>query len=112
MDKQTKDALEGSILKWKRIVRSTKAEDDGTANCPLCELFYNPYLIDERCKGCPVNNSEHNVCHKECSGTPYDKWVDHLYHKHGGQLNRQPYCKECLRLAKEELKFLESLREE
>ena len=39
-DPKTLRALKGSITKWNKIVKSTKAEDKGTANCPLCKLFY------------------------------------------------------------------------
>jgi hypothetical protein len=43
-----------------------------------------------------------------CLGTPYEKWSDHQENKHEdcGEIR----CGTCTRLAKAELKFLESLR--
>ena len=35
---ETKEALEGAIKKWELIYANAGA-DEGTDNCPLCELF-------------------------------------------------------------------------
>lgn len=113
MDKETLQALKGSIKKWERIVKTTTAKDDGIWNCPLCRLFHATVSINylyESCLACPIYNKT-NVPY--CSGTPYKEWTDHqigahpksneeMYHRYAG-------CKECLTLAKEELKFLGSL---
>lgn len=104
MNKETKKALEGSILKWKRIVRSTKAVDRGDKNCPLCHLHFN-----NDCVLCPV---QMKTLRTACNLTPYRKLANHRNIFHKGIKHRQPHCKECLRLAREELKFLESLRED
>ncbi len=105
MNKEIKVALEGSIKKWERIVRSTQAIDYGDTNCPLCKLFFP---ID-KCGGCPVAEKSNNWA---CENTPHEDWANHQEKEHDSEYHRQPYCKECLRLAREELKFLESLRED
>lgn len=96
-------ALEGSIKKWKRIVRDARAIDSGGLNCPLCEEY-----LDDGCQDCPVyiRIGDH------CFGSPWGKWVDHQSEAHAEHSDRHrvPYCKECMRLAKAELTFLESLR--
>ena len=96
------EALKGSILKWKRIVRSPKANDLGEQNCPLCLLF------PKVCRGCPVNE---NTSRSFCNDTVYRQWINHQYGVHSGfnHKHRALGCKECLRLAKAELAFLESL---
>lgn len=61
----TMEALDGSILKWEKIVDGTGI-DDGRDNCPLCQLFW-----EDDCNGCPV---EENTGMTNCIGTPYDNW--------------------------------------
>ena len=104
MDAKTAKALEGSIKKWERIVRSTKSEDRQDENCPLCQML--PFT----CTGCPVNEKGD---HFNCTGTPYLEWATHHddEHNEGCDLRRHMGCKECMRLAKAELEFLKSLRE-
>ena len=101
------DALEGSIKKWKRIVRSTKALEKGIQNCPLCREYYHGF-----CDRCPVKVETSRL---GCEGTPYDAWITHQGEVHSNSddisKHREPHCKECFSLAKEELAFLESLRE-
>jgi hypothetical protein len=102
----SREALEGSIKKWTRIVKSTKGIDKGTKNCPLCKQYY-----DVNCVGCPIAKK---TSRPDCSGTPYWEWMDHLQEDHDEYnmgSSRKPYCKECLRITKKELLFLESLRE-
>lgn len=65
MDAKTKEALEGSIEKWLKIVTWTGG-DDSCDNCPLCWLFH-----DDDCDGCPVSNSTGLMY---CSGSPYAIW--------------------------------------
>ena len=98
------EALEGSIRKWKRIVRSPKALEVGGDNCLLCEKYG-----EDDCRGCPVNTITNSGCNK----SPYDDWITHTKDYHNQfclERHRVPHCKECIRLAKEELAFLESLR--
>ena len=99
----TEEALEGSIKKWKAIVRSTKAVDKGMHNCALCIK----YGADD-CIGCPVQKKTSNW---HCADTPYSLWQAHQRITHGHiSKHRTPHCKTCLRLAREEVAFLESLR--
>ena len=63
MDKATREALLGSIEKWRRIVAGT-GEDLGWKNCPLCTMYYHG-----GCEGCPVAEkvgehplSWHSIC--------------------------------------------------
>jgi len=95
-------ALDGSILKWKRIERSTEAEDRGSSNCPLCQLGV--------CFDCPIMA---HVGAPGCVSTPYEAWVRHqrLAHKRKRfRYHREPHCKECLRLARLEREFLERIK--
>lgn len=97
--RQTAEALEGSIEKWRKIVAG-EDKDDGPDNCPLCHLF-----IDKDCWGCPVSQISEQP---RCSGTPHKNWCDHSDRKHDGV--GQNLCSICTRLARKELKFLEGLR--
>lgn len=65
MNAATLDALKGSIEKWEKIVKGT-GKDYGTANCPLCVLFYSNVCI-----GCPVSAKSGKV---GCVDTPYREW--------------------------------------
>lgn len=77
MDDSTREALLGSIAKWKAIVDGT-GYDQGTRNCPLCKKFYNLEGEDwrgrywGRCFGCPVVEE---VGKAGCENTPYNFWV-------------------------------------
>ena len=103
MTPETRKALKGSIKKWEKIVKSTKAVDKGKKNCPLCSLFFQRY-----CGGCPVKES---MGEEYCVGTPYATWCMHQeeYHMAYIDLSRHPNCPDCLRLAKAELEFLKGL---
>ncbi len=103
MKKETLEALKKSILKWKRIVLSTKGLDEGVDNCSLCQMF----VTNRRCEGCPVAVKSG----QSCTNSPYDEWSNHQHvdHPGGPEDHRVPGCKECMRLAKKELAFLESL---
>ena len=101
----SKEALVRSIKKWKGIVRGT-GTDNGISNCSLCQKYY-----DNRCRGCPVEKVNNINC---CIGSPYNEWDNHFQDVHqelSMPYKRVPYCRECLRLAKAELAFLESLRD-
>lgn len=86
MKKKTAKALEGSIRKWKKIVKGT-GQDLGIEDCPLCHAF-----IDDDCKGCPVAKKAKMA---GCLGTPH---TEYLKSKSSSS-------------AKKMLKFLKSLRE-
>ena len=102
MNPETLEALEGSIKKWTAIVRSTKAEDRGVRNCPLCQLFFSDY-----CMGCPV---EKKTGVSGCKGSPYIDWIEHMQRIHVlSDYSCHKDCPDCLRLAKAELKFLRGL---
>ena len=101
MNAKTLQALQGSIEKWQQIVATTKAEDRGVANCPLCGIFWN-----RGCQGCPVSAV---TGRSGCIGSPYAEWSAHI-NNHADLLARRcPGCKECLRLAEAELDFLVGL---
>ena len=87
MERETLEALKGSIQKWRGITNG-EGVDKGSNNCPLCHKF-----LDRKsgtCFGCPVY--EHTKEHL-CVGTPYDNY--------GGDPSYEN--------ALEELEFLESL---
>ena len=104
-------ALEGSIRKWARIVKSPKELDEGANNCPLCELLSGFANTEHECKVCPVSLAVDDVL---CQSTPYISWKRHFLDDHKillTSIHRVPRCKKCLDLAREELVFLKSLRE-
>ena len=102
MDTKTLKALKGSIEKWKKIERSTRALDT-IKNCPLCVLFYH-----NNCKECPVSGKTTQTV---CYGSPYIEWSEHIshIHIHFKTVHRAKDCPTCLDLATKERKFLESL---
>ena len=100
MDKETAEALEGSIRKWEAIVAGT-GKDEGINNCPLCQKFY----LDMRCDGCPVSIRTGKPV---CEGSPYDHWG------WSGAINDLPSAEDrfdARKVAQAELDFLISLRE-
>ena len=107
MDKKTLEALKKSIVKWERIVKSTKELDLGSVNCALCILFNA-----DGCGGCPIYKKTKK---KYCRDTPHTEWTKHVIDDNysssyvGDGLRRKPGCRECLRLVREELNFLKSL---
>lgn len=113
MDQRTRDALEGSIEKWRKIA-ACKGEDHGTNNCPLCLMFYKKVQLaaDDggswtgRCHGCPVYENTELHC---CDGTPYDAWVQSC-DTPVNQWNPPDYTAEQIAAAQAELDFLISLR--
>ena len=107
MNKETLKALNRSIKKWEKIVKSTKALDLGRMNCALCNLFG-----DVACNGCIIYKKTKK---KYCRNTPYTEWTNHASthvindNYYGDGLRREPGCKECLILVRKELEFLKSL---
>lgn len=99
---ETKEALEGSIRKWELIVAG-EGIDDGTKNCPLCQLF--PDCED----GCPV---EYDGCNG-CDNSEFRDWYWHLKNDHPIEFkkcNRRVLCDICKEHAVAELEYLRSLR--
>lgn len=101
MEKETLKALKGSIAKWRRIV-DRNGPDKGGQNCPLCNVL--------SCGYCPVAQKAKRSC---CGGTPYIEWCRRIE-----VINPIAFDAEVLRhngdptarkIAKAELKFLESL---
>ena len=98
MNKETADALEASIEKWKRN-EERWALDSATYSrraCPLCVMFVN---ATGTCLGCPVTEA---TGFPSCAGTPYGDASDAL---HDGDVLAFK------RHARREREFLESLRE-
>lgn len=66
------DPLDGSIDKWRTLVRfliehpDVEVEDGGRLTCPLCELYWH-----YGCMGCIVGEHSED---SQCRGTPYDEW--------------------------------------
>lgn len=109
---QIKKALEGSISKWDAIVESPEAMDEGADNCPLCQLFDSVYGDCRNSGGMCIVVKAVGVT--GCRKTPYVKWLSHQKRAHlfdsSPDWHRIAGCKTCLKLSKEELEFLKSLR--
>ena len=107
MNKETLEALKKSIIKWGKIAKSTKEMDLGSCNCGLCGLFGGA-----ACVGCPIYSKTNK---RYCRDTPYTEWSHHASshvindNYFGDGLRREPGCKKCLILVREELNFLKSL---
>ena len=101
--RQAARALAGSIEKWRAIVEK-RGDDNGASNCPLCAVFVEKQF---NCRGCPVSEAGHD----RCDTGPYDHWFGHHTKKHTRGWPMEIECGTCTRLAKAELKFLESLVE-
>jgi len=112
MDKETLEALEGSIEKWEKIV-AEKGKDLGSLNCALCGVFITK---DKRCVGCPVYMKTGEPL---CRETPYIDWLKHHAYRHFNVLFLSDCslmltpcvveCPTCKELAEEELNFLKEL---
>ncbi len=100
-------SLDKAITKWRKIVTSTEAMDKGGENCALCQEFGKG--------GCWYCPAALKVKQRNCGGTPYFSWVNHQSNSHNRTnitgFHREPYCRKCLALAKQELNFLISLKE-
>ena len=105
MKKKVRKALEGSIRKWKRIVKG-KARDKGYTNCPLCQLFDFQHKVEGACIKCPVGQKVNNT---SCMSTPFADWDAYRIPKKGKGYDFTEFP-EALKQAKRELKFLKSLR--
>lgn len=97
---ETKEALEGAIKKWELIYANAGA-DEGTDNCPLCELFNYG-----ECTGCPVDY----VTNKGCLGGPYLDWFGHHSHSHDSTKDSLTIeCTRCTEIALNMINYLKSL---
>ena len=97
---ETKEALEGSIRKWELIVAG-EGIDDGTKNCPLCQLF--PDCED----GCPV---EYDGCNG-CDNSEFIDWYWHHRYSHDSTKNSLTIeCTRCTEIALNMINYLKSLR--
>ena len=111
MEKETLKALKGSVEKWKKIERSTRALDKLARNCPLC-CREKEHIFQNICDGCPVKRRTGLL---DCNGTPFKKWWDHHWNIHTKRSEKNKWfsrvkdCPTCLKLATAERKFLESL---
>lgn len=115
MKPETREALEGSILKWQKIVDGTGA-DRGGINCPLCRRFDDSGHNDEgEPTECTTDDDE--LCpvairtgETDCGNTPYIDWAalpkDARWFT-DGQMANTPERKAA---AQRELDFLISLR--
>ena len=89
-----KDPLKLSIKKWRDIVNH-KGTNEANENCALCyvhrpEHGNNPDLNEYECNTCPVYKKTGKAW---CHGTPLDRY----------------YALPTVEVAKQELKFLQSL---
>ena len=107
MNKITLTALKKSIIKWQKIVDG-EGLDSGKSNCALCEVFYYKGI---GCYPCPVSLKAKEPF---CANTHYVAWSKHQGKTHDIDWSccaRKVHenCSECLKIAKDELKFLKSL---
>lgn len=105
MDKDALTALKSSIEKWKKNsrVRDINNAKIGAENCPLCNLYLNTL---KSCERCPVYSKTGK---KYCENTPFDS-IDYFSSilDSSEKLNSSQ-MKEFRKVAKQEVKFLESL---
>ena len=105
MDKETLEALKGSIKKWEEIVEGT-SPDNGIEDCLLCHLFNEKYknhfvgIIE--CKGCIISEK---VGNSGCEDTPYEFWYEYIFSRDMCMV----FDEESKQLATDELEFLKSL---
>lgn len=107
LNKKTKEAVIKSRNKWIKIWKGT-GYDDGPDNCTLCSLFNSETFL---CKGCPITDK--GSIDSGCHHTPYSDWSFHFFNNHKsegkGKQYRVKYCKECLRISKDEAIFIDKL---
>lgn len=63
---RVQQAINGSVKKWLGIATG-RAADQGSRNCPLCQLFFFG-IGGECCMGCPVYKKTGQI---GCRDTPY-----------------------------------------
>jgi hypothetical protein len=111
------EALAASIQKWKFIVASIKKSlphhiitDGGTDTCGLCWKFQ--YNTERACTSCPVRLKSRQ---RFCAGTPYAAFVEavrNMQESEGVPKKNisKLWASRQLKAAREELKFLQSLK--
>lgn len=112
---QVREALEGSIMKWQRIVAG--GTNGCASDCALCRLFnpYQKYLplkesIAQGCLGCPVMA---RTGQSFCKGSPYERYEELEHDVDDDSDDDADIIENGRRLretAEQELAFLESLR--
>lgn len=104
LTKEQRATFRLSVTKWVKIVEGSGV-DEGGENCPLCSLYTGDLCEAENLGSlCPVADFS-GV--SECRCTPYIGWIAH--HQSDCHSGEDPYrvrCKECLSLARKELRFL------
>ncbi len=105
METKTREALEGSIEKWEKIVRG-EGKDEGGGNCPLCVVHVSSG--SDICPYCPVRIKSGR---RKCRDTPYEEWLEHQGREHRDSEYHIVHCPTCKDLAQQEVVFLKSLRE-
>ena len=101
-DRRAIEALEASILHWRRILIGVDSIAGG--ECPLCQV----YGQNAHCDTCPIcKKTKQAVCY----GTPYPKLNSHITHiRHLGLSGRiDPTCPTCIELTYKMLDFLQDL---
>ena len=101
MDKQTLEALKGSIQKWEDVLEGHV--ENGWKDCPLCDVYLNKL---GSCNGCPISEYARDGA---CRNTPYKRWTEHQDVAHYTRTYKQIYCARCADIAREELEFLRGL---
>ena len=101
-------ALDESIKHWIGIKQGNEVEN-GEQTCPLCKFIFNTsYAYTADCKKCPISiYTDLNGC----NDTPYIKWRKHFREDHPlYKGERRVLCKECVKIASEEIYFLEKIK--
>lgn len=93
---QTIEAIKGSVAKWQAVVDGT-GKEEGSVNCPLCQLFQVDRQWPLRCIGCPVADKTGK---RFCHDTPYDEYCAADDHSNEDEMEEA---------AKAELAFLTGL---
>jgi hypothetical protein len=103
MSKRAASGLEGSIVKWTKIVEEMKLGNDipnenGYDDCPLCQLYHPINIGKPMTQGCssscPIKKDTETDF---CKGSPYMKW--------------SKYCGGTLKNAQAMLDYLIGLRD-
>jgi hypothetical protein len=117
MDARTAEALEKSIEHWRENCAALmELVKIGPAQCALCCMFHSIFDGSRNdCEGCPIVTATETTL---CRSTPYDRaeaayaiWEDCDADDAGDDLKRQQAEAAFRAAAREELAFLESLRE-
>lgn len=109
MEKTVIKAIKGSIAKWDLIAHGVGV-DSGTANCPLCKMFFVSGFggWGAKCNECPVAE---RVYVDKCGFTPYSDihlnfditvpdWIKEL------NIINRTYINETIDAIQEEIEFL------